>query len=464
MSDDFIATFITLWWDATWMVTMHSKHQAGDQYIEFALAELDKARRRLPGISDAADLAADRIVSQGGGLLAAGDDGMGGESVWRAGGIAFAKRYLPAEEVSAPSAQEASSEAPYYRTDDYEEHFKAREAKHEDVVLLGYENEREEQAHLTEFVQRLIRSESLIIFFGSQRTADEVQEQFGKWDNFIPITHDVPDGGIIQIPGWPAKICSGRSLINRLYLWLFEAELIAAFMRRGKIPGILLSVTYENPQIFNIPLIHSYRFVPAFNIISVEKGAFAQTYLDYLRKTAASIVPEQRDRFRQAAQWLADAARRGRKPLALLIGWPNPTGLPGDPGIFEASLEASGDYPGLQKVRANDVVLYVGYNWYPPELAAAVDRVGGRLIVCMTLVHDQPPKQAVYRTPLLHVSSMDELPKRDNHLYINLKFAQYDACLQIPGYPVPAIPSSWIADSLVYWHIVADTVELLAKQ
>lgn len=76
----------------------------------------------------------------------------------------------------------------------------------------------------------------------------------------------------------------------------------------------------------------------------------------------------------------------------------------------------------------------------------------------------QPSCRAVYRTPLLHVRSLDELPKHDNHLYIDLKFAQYDTCLKIPGYPFPAIPTSWLSDSLVYWHLVADTVELLARK
>jgi len=439
------------------------QRQAGDQYVDFVLAELDKARTRLPRISRAADLAADRIISHNGGLLAAGDDGVGGESVWRAGSIAFFKRYLP--EANVPCAgSEGESQQPYYRTDDYEEHFKVREAKPEDVVVLGFENEREEQAHLSDFVQRLLGSKSLMIFLGSRKIAAALEKQFGKNENFIPLTHDVPDGGIVRAAGWPEKICSGRSLVNRLYLWLFEAELIAACMRRGKIPGILLSVTYESPQIVNNPLIHSYRFIPAFNVNPVKKGVFGKTLLDYLRRMASRIVPDQRQKFQQAAAWLAEAARNGRKPLVLLIGWPNPVGLPGDPDIFQVALEHSGDYPGLEKVRANDVVAYIGYNWYPPELGEAVDKAGGKLIICMTLVQDQPPTPAVYRTPLLHVRSLDELPKHDNHLYIDLKFAQYDACLKIPGYPFPAIPTSWLSNSLVYWRLVADTVELLARK
>lgn len=437
--------------------------QAGDQFIDFTLAELDKAEDRLRRISRAADLAADRIVSREGGLLAAGDDGVGGESVWRSGSIAFFKRYVP-ESDAPPATADAGSGEPYYRTDDYAEHFKAREAKPEDVVLLGFENEREEQAHLPDFVQRLLEARSLVIFFGSQATAKAVERQFGKNQDFIPLTHDVPDGGVIQVRGWPEKVCSGRSLINRLYLWLFEAELIAAFMRRGRIPGILLSVTYESPQIINIPLIHSYRFIPAFQVNPVKKGVFGKKVLDYLRGITKRIVSAQRENFKRSAAWLAEAHRNGRKPLVFLIAWPNPVGLPGDPGIFKVVVEHSGDYPGLDKVRADDVVAYVGYNWYPSDLEGPVDKAGAKLIACLTLVQDQPPKPAVYRTPLLHVRSLDELPKRENHLYIDLKFAQYDACLKIPGYPFPAIPTSWLSDSLVYWHLVADTVELIAKK
>jgi hypothetical protein len=439
------------------------QRQAGDRFVDFVLAELGTARGRLPRISRAADLAADRIISKDGGLLAAGDDGVGGESVWRSGSIAFFKRYLPETKVP-PTGSGAGPEEPYYRTDDYEEHFKAREAKPEDVVLLGFESEREEQAHLPEFVAKLRKAKSLVLFFGSRATARGLEKEFGKNQNFVPLAHDVPDGGIIQVPGWPEKVCSGRSLINRLYLWLFEAELIAAFMRRGKIPGILLSVTYESPQIINLPLIHSYRFIPAFEVHPVKKGVFGRALLDYLRGITNRVVREQRESFRRSAAWLAGASQNGRKPLVFLIAWPNPVGLPGDPGIFGVAVEHSGDYPGLDKVRAEDVVAYIGYNWYPSDLAEVVDKVGAKLIACLTLVQDQPPKPAVYRTPLLHVKSLDELPKRNNHIYIDLKFAQYDACLKIPGYPFPAIPTSWLSDSLVYWHLVADTVELIAQK
>jgi hypothetical protein len=34
--------------------------------------------------------------------------------------------------------------------------------------------------------------------------------------------------------------------------------------------------------------------------------------------------------------------------------------------------------------------------------------------------------------------------------------------LKIPDYPVPALETSAFAEDVVYWHVVADTVELLA--
>jgi hypothetical protein len=35
--------------------------------------------------------------------------------------------------------------------------------------------------------------------------------------------------------------------------------------------------------------------------------------------------------------------------------------------------------------------------------------------------------------------------------------------LKIPDYPIPALETSSFAEDVVYWHLVADTVELLAK-
>ena len=305
------------------------------------------------------------------------------------------------------------------------------------------------------------------MFFGSASSAQELREKFGQRDNLLFIQHDVPNGGIVEIPGWSEKICSGRSIANRLRLWTFQAELISAFMRRGKMPGILLSVTYESPQIWNNSLLHDYKFIPAFNVEPVAQARFGNTYLDHLRQIVSSIVPEQRPQFRKAAQWLTDAVKSDRKAFALLIHGVNPVGLRGDPGLFKVYSEGNAYYPQFEEeVQKDDVALFIGYNWYPPRLADAVDRVGGKQILCFTLVQDEPPKPAVYGEvgELLHPTSFDQLPQGDNRIYIDLKFAQYNAVLQIPGYPVPALESSSFAEDVVYWHLVADTVELLVEK
>jgi hypothetical protein len=439
--------------------------QAGDNFVNFVLDEIESARKRLPAITRAAEAAADRIVSQNGELLSAGDHSFSLEPVWRAGGIAFSRQYKPDKLAAAAAVKSAGDEIPYYRTKEFVEHFTVQAAKSNDVVLLGFENEKQERLHLTSHVKQLLSDRALIVFFGSQESAGRLQQQFGQQDNLIPITHNVPDGGIVEIPGWKEKVCSGRSLANRLYLWTFEAELISAFMRRGKMPGILLSVTYESPQIWNIPLLHSYKFIPAFDVAFVDKGVLGGTYLDHLQRIVSRIVSEQRQQFRKAAQWLAEAARTKHKSFALLIHGLDPEGLPGDPGLFTVYSEGNAYYPQIDKeLGRDDVALFVGYNWYPPRLADAVDKAGGKQILCFTLVQEMPPKPAVYGEvgELLHVISFDQLPQRENRIYIDLKFAQYNAVLKIPGYPIPALETSAFAEDVVYWHLVADTVEILA--
>ncbi len=441
--------------------------QAGDRFVNFVLREVETTRKSIPAMTRAADRAAERIVKQNGELLSAGDHSFSLEPVWRAGGIAFSRQYLPGKKAALDAVKSAGGKIPYYRTKEFVEHFTVEKAGKNDVVLLGFENEKEEARLLIPMTRPLLKDGALVIFFGSARAARKLTSEFGDRDNLLLITHHVPDGGILQVEGWPDRICSGRSIANRLYLWSFEAQLIAAFMRLGKIPGILLSVTYESPQVWNLPLLHSYRFVPAFNVTPVEKGKLGNTYLDHLKRIVSGILPGQRKKFRKAAEWLAEAHRNKRRSFALLIHGLDPDGLPGDPGLFTVFSEGNAYYPQLDDVIGkDDVAFFVGYNWYPPRLAKTVDKAGARQILCFTLVQEQPPRPAVYGEvgELQHPMSFDQLPQADNRIYIDLRFAQYNAVLKIPDYPIPALETSSFAEDVVYWHIVADTIELLAKK
>ncbi|MCH7687408.1 MAG: hypothetical protein IH899_12130 [Planctomycetes bacterium] len=178
-------------------------------------------------------------------------------------------------------------------------------------------------------------------------------------------------------------------------------------------------------------------------------------------------MPTQRAQFRKAAQWLAEAVRTKHKAFALLIHGLDPDGLPGDPGLFKVYSEGNAYYPQLdEEIGTGDVALFVGYNWYPPRLANTVSKAGGKQILCFTLVQEVPPKPAVYGEvgELFHPTSFDQLPQGEDRIYIDLKFAQYNAVLKIPGYPIPALETSSFAEDVVYWHLVADTVEILAEK
>ena len=441
--------------------------QAGDRFVNFVLEEIEAAGSRMEGITRAANRAADRIVHLDGNLLSAGDQSFSLEPVWRAGGIAFSRQYTP--EGSAAGFKKLDSpedKVPYYRTKGFVEHFTVKKATAKDVVLLGFENETEEQKHAVPLARQLLKDNALVIFFGSATAAARLSREVGANDNLMTITHTVPDGGVLAIDGWKDKICSGRSIANRLYLWAFEAELIGAFLRRGKMPGILLSVTYESPQVFNQPLLNTYKFVPAFNVSPVAEGQLGKTYLAHIDEIVGRILDGQRHKFRKAAGWLAEAARKKRTSYALLIHGLDPENLPGDPGLFKVFSEGNAYYPQLDGlIQADDVALFVGYNWYPRRLARTVDTGKARQILCFTLVDQAPPKPALYGEvgELYHPTSFDQLPQGENRIYIDLRFAQYNAVLKIPGFPVPALETSSFAEDVVYWHLVADTVELLAK-
>src|SRR5262249_47785733 len=160
----------------------------------------------------------------------------------RAGGIAFSRQYLPDRQAATAAVKSADGKIPYYRTKEFVEHFTVQKAKSQDVVLLGFENEKEERLHLTPPVQQLLSHRALSVFLGANESPHPLRQKSAPRPNPLSRTHAPPNGATLSIPGGREKICPGGSIVNRLYLWTFQGELISAFMRRGKLPGILLSV------------------------------------------------------------------------------------------------------------------------------------------------------------------------------------------------------------------------------
>jgi hypothetical protein len=130
------------------------------------------------------------------------------EQIWRSAGFGFSKRYKPEKKAdSGPRLESSEAGLTFHQTVEFERRFFVRDLKPNDVALLGYENEVEEQAHLAQDVQRLLDGKALVLLFSSQKAADAIRKQLGRSEDLIPITHDVPDGGILQISGWPEKVC-----------------------------------------------------------------------------------------------------------------------------------------------------------------------------------------------------------------------------------------------------------------
>ena len=346
----------------------------------------------------------------------------------------------------------------------FEKRFLVGDAEQNDVALLGYENVCEEEAHLTETVKQLDACKAFIVLFASKRAS--WPGSVGAWRRIKPCFHHsrCPGRRSNRNSRMARKGMFGPRAHQPFASLAIRGRADCRFSSTGENPWILLSATYESPQIWNLPLIGSYKFIPAFNVSPVGKGVFGQAYLKHLRDIAVSVVPDQRHTFRVAAQWLADAVRSRRTVRALTMESLNPVGLAGNPGFFVNYTDPFTYDQDVKKIQPNEVALYAGYNWYPTALAEAVDRASAKLILSITCVQDFPPTPLDLGEPFIQVSTLDDLPKHTNHVYIDSKFDQYDGCMIIPGYPIPGLPTSFLSVPLVYWHLVADTVELLAKK
>src|SRR5262245_43173694 len=79
--------------------------QAGDRFVNCVLNESEATRKAIAEMTRAAEMAAERIVKRDGELVSAGDQSFSLEPVWRAGGIAFSRQYLPDKEAAVAAVK-----------------------------------------------------------------------------------------------------------------------------------------------------------------------------------------------------------------------------------------------------------------------------------------------------------------------------------------------------------------------
>lgn len=306
---------------------------AESPYAERVLARVDRLENALPGLTQAGEVAAGRLLA-GGRLWLAGDRSFVLEALGRAGGLMMAKALAKPEDLKA-----------------------------NDVLLIG------SPRAFTPDQQALCR------------TAEEAGVcvvQLVPGD--LPELRDAAAAKPLST-GMPAMIGA---------LWAFTGELVAACTRQGKTPALYQSVLVPGGRDRNAPRLKDPW--EAQTVPPVAAGVLAGAYLDAAQTALRQFDQTQRAGLRQAATLARQAQRDGHTAWFACLGHlpPELPKQPDDPGRLKF-LNMNTPDKLVEQVKTGDVILYIGYyEPYGPWVETA-HQAGAKIV---TIVSGTPDRRA----------------------------------------------------------------------
>jgi hypothetical protein len=224
------------------------------------------------------------------------------------------------------------------------------------------------------------------------------------------------------------KICPTDTVANLANVWAFTGEFIAACTRRGKMP-----VIYES---YGLPggreraaKLGQQTFHDGLKIAPIAAGVLAKSYFQHVDHSLDAITKGDGRAVEQIASWIATAGPA--QCTAQIIGHIFPLHCQ-DPRAPQLIATLKGEVAGVVPTA---VVLHIGYQKPPQDLLDAMAKKPFKFFYSAV---DLGPQLAL-----------------GNLLRFNPQWPLADACVEIPGYDVPALPESGVINAGIYWSILA---------
>jgi hypothetical protein len=285
-----------------------------------------------------------------------------------------------------------------------------------DVVLMGLNTAPDDS-----FAQKLAHWRSTgtqIIVFGHRD--DALAKKLG-------ITTWIDCG---QSPGLSVgdKLCPTDTVTNLANVWAFTGELIAACTRRGRMPVVYQSYGLPGGR-ERAEKLAKLTFHDDEKIAPIGAGVLAKAYYQHIDDSLKAIEAGDGRAVEQIASWVATAGPA--QCTAQIIGHIFPLHCQ-DPRAPQIIATLKGE---LATVVPTAVVLYIGYQKPPTALLDAMAKKPFKFFYSAV---DLGPQLAL-----------------GNLLRFNPQWPLADACVDIPGYDVPALPESGVINAAIYWSIVS---------
>ena len=289
-------------------------------------------------------------------------------------------------------------------------------------------------------IAALMESGALVILFGSGKS------QSASSADYL-IDNGLGDGlnYILKMDGKDTGPIAGAA--NIFNMWTFSAELVGALTRQGKMPTLWQSMFVPGAEVRNERIAKS-AFESDITVDPLPPGELGSKYVSAVRGYLENICDNELPKFVEAGKLCASTISQGNEVVCWLIGhfMTSQERMPGFPALF-TNLEHENPIAQLEKhLGSNDVMLHVGYSYYP-ELGLQLAREIGAETVCVM-------------TPGPKVSGEGEPVQPDMSLidiYIDPFWKHGDAAVEVPGYDTRIIPPSGVVMVTCYWMILCET-------
>ena len=188
-------------------------------------------------------------------------------------------------------------------------------------------------------------------------------------------------------------------------------------------------------------------------------GRRGNAYLDKAIALVEVIRKEEAGNIAAAARIIAESVASGGKCYHCDIGHMLPAETaPGRLGRPEFVVPVAYRLDEMERLSAGDVLVFgsvLGVFALSVDMADRARARGAKVIY----IGSPQPKELV---PPQHPSGRRVSDAAD--IVINTHVPHTDGCVDIPGRSTPACPLSGIANTVVFWSLMAEAVELLAKR
>lgn len=248
------------------------------------------------------------------------------------------------------------------------------------------------------------------------------------------------------------KAGHGNLLANMLNGWTFEAELIAALTRMGKMPVMYQS--YMVPEGKDWANKYSGKqFHDDLTIEPIAPGVLGKAFLNQIRENVRLFDTRQSANLNRAVALIVDEKKAGHNTVIASMGHSPFTYLgKGEETAWSQSFDLEATVPAhveaYQKgAPEGALVLRIGYTGFKPDEATVLKDKKQRVILVST---QNPAPEA-------------KIPA-DLQQYIDMEWTFGDASTPIAGYPIKVLPPSGIMQLIAFEAINVEVLAGLAEK